>query len=104
MYAVISLLIVIIIFMSISKGITAFISAPSVALVFYAFGVGLQGVPLFCRPTGIDWVRGACRNGSYRWKAVAKEGECRRQREPSGFPKRRTFKFDKELLKVNKLK
>ena len=40
---VISLLIVISIFMSISKGITASFSAPSVALVFYAFGVGLQG-------------------------------------------------------------
>lgn len=43
---VISLLIVIIIFMSIGKGITASISAPLVALVLYAFGVGLQGFPL----------------------------------------------------------
>ena len=43
---VISLLIVIIIFMSIGKGITASISAPLVALVLYAFGTKLQGFSL----------------------------------------------------------
>lgn len=38
------------------------------------------------RPTGTDWVREACLNGSYWWKAVGLEGECRRQREPMQVP------------------
>ena len=72
--------------------------ALSVSLVLYAFGTDLQGINFYNIPTGTDWVRGACRSGSYQWKAVGLEGECVSRGNLCRFPKWMILRINKELI------